>query len=433
MEIADCAERSWAWVMQQVHWDADGPWVSERVPDPADSPAGDVRDTLYDGMAGLALTLGEIRLTRAWTRPEALLAEAIVTRLARACRTRTEASLYLGTAGDLTAIAILDPGAGAAGLATARLAETATAAGWPSVQLAELGHPPLNDLLLGNAGVVLAAAWLGGPAADEVAAAGAEALVAAADSRAGGLDWPVAGAGYDGPRVPNYAHGTTGIATALAIAGYRLGRPALIEAAVSGAEYVLGLADVGDGGCRIPHYVPHTTEDEEPYTYGWCNGPAGTTLLLGALSQAGIDSVAGRPCADWTARCLASVSASGLPERLRPGFWDNDGRCCGTAGVADVLLDHAQRDGDQGQLAFAGLLVQALLDRAAEDPADRLLLRWQFTEHRIDPPLLDPGVGWMQGAAGISAVLFRYARIQELGLAAARQALPDNWWLGSPG
>ena len=48
-------------------------------------------------------------------------------------------------------------------------------------------------------------------------------------------------------------------------------------------------------------------------------------------------------------------------------------------------------------------------------------------------PLLDPGVGWMQGAAGISAVLFRYARIQELGLAAARQALPDNWWLGSPG
>ena len=67
-------------------------------------------------------------------------------------------------------------------------------------------------------------------------------------------------------------------------------------------------------------------------------------------------------------RCLHSILGSGVPERLRPGFWDNDGRCCGTAGVGDILLDAAQ----------------------------------DCLEHRQDPPLLPPGTSWMQGAAGIA-------------------------------
>ncbi|HEV2635800.1 MAG TPA: hypothetical protein VGX23_11675 [Actinocrinis sp.] len=27
-----------------------------------------------------------------------------------------------------------------------------------------------------------------------------------------------------------------------------------------------------------------------------------------------------------------------MPRRLRPGFWDNSGRCCGTAGIIRELL-----------------------------------------------------------------------------------------------
>src|SRR5690349_24062395 len=34
---------------------------------------------------------------------------------------------------------------------------------------------------------------------------------------------------------------------------------------------------------------------------------------------------------------------------FRSGFWDNDGRCCGTAGVGDILLDAAQDSQDQAR------------------------------------------------------------------------------------
>ena len=47
------------------------------------------------------------------------------------------------------------------------------------------------------------------------------------------------------------------------------------------------------------------------------------------------------------------MRTSGLPARLRPGFWDNDGRCCGTAGVGEVFLDSWHRSGETGDLEFA--------------------------------------------------------------------------------
>ena len=34
---------------------------------------------------------------------------------------------------------------------------------------------------------------------------------------------------------------------------------------------------------------------------------------------------------------------------------------------------------------------------------------WRFIEHRAEEPLLPAGVGWMQGAAGIAAFLFRWS------------------------
>ena len=101
----------------------------------------------------------------------------------------------------------------------------------------------------------------------------------------------------------------------------------------------------------------------------------------------------------WVARCLHSLHTSGIPERRWPGFWDNDGRCCGTAGVGSAVLPHDP--------AFAAALADDLVDRAYVE-GDRAY--WRFTEHRNDDPLLPPGVGWMQGAAGIAGYLFEVAR-----------------------
>jgi hypothetical protein len=142
-----------------------------------------------------------------------------------------------------------------------------------------------------------------------------------------------------------------------------------------------------------------------------------------------VDDVNGIGVVELRQRCLRSVLDSGVPRRLRPGFWDNDGRCCGTAGVGDVLLDAAQEAQDPilaGRLlAAARTMGDALLDRAIHHDAGAF---WRFVEHRQDPPHLPPGTSWMQGAAGIAAFLLRLARVVEDGLDATVVDRPDEWW-----
>jgi hypothetical protein len=232
--------------------------------------------------------------------------------------------------------------------------------------------------------------------------------------------------------MPNWSHGLAGIAGTLAAAGIALDRPDLVDAARRGAEHLVTLADTSDGGMRVDHVIPGR-EDLDRFTYTWCHGPAGTSLLFAALARAGVDDVAGRTPYDWERACLHSLKVSGIPERRYPGFWDNDGRCCGTAGVGDVVLNVWQRHGEDDDLAFATVLADAIVDRAIVDRAIVGESRsehvyWRFVEHRNEDPLLPPGVGYMQGAAGIAAFLFRFARVLEQGRDAAATARMDTWW-----
>jgi lantibiotic modifying enzyme len=227
--------------------------------------------------------------------------------------------------------------------------------------------------------------------------------------------------------MPNFSHGVAGIATALALAGAELGRPDLTDAARLGAEHLVTLGDASAGGFVVPRRIP-PAEDQDEVTYTWCHGPAGTSLLFPALARAGVTKIAGQAPSRWHRRCLDSVRTSGVPNRLHPGFWDNDGRCCGTAGVGEVFLDSWLRHGDDDDLEFGMRLADTLVDRAVHD-GDHAY--WRFIEHRAKDPLLPPGVGWMQGAAGIAAFLFRAARVANGDRATV--ARMDNWWaLGRP-
>ncbi len=357
---------------------------------------------------------------------EQALAARIVARLCAVAPTRAEPSLYHGLAGDVTALKLLAPGSERVPLA--RLASLMTPQGWHSTLGLEPGSgAPVTDLVLGNAGVVLAAVWAGGEHAADIAATGGQALLAAADRTEGGLDWAML-PGWPS-RMPNYSHGTAGVAAALAIAGVALGRADFVAAAQLGAQHLLAAGSLDDGGLIVPHTLPYSTRDVEPVTYSWCHGPAGTSQLFAALAAAGVDHVGRWPTGRLRHRCLHSILASGVPRRLRPGFWDNDGRCCGTAGVADVLLDAAQDCAGHAQaevlLKAACTMGDALAERAIRDQAGA---RWRFTEHRQDPPLLPPGTSWMQGAAGIAAFLLRLARVLENGLSAPVIDRPDQWW-----
>jgi hypothetical protein len=106
-------------------------------------------------------------------------------------------------------------------------------------------------------------------------------------------------------------------------------------------------------------------------------------------------------------RCWQTVVTSGLPQRLRPGFWDNSGRCCGTAGVLALACDwHVETGAD---FDFAQLLIDDICTRATVD-ADGA--RWSNVEHRETPSNLEPRTGWAMGNAGLIRELLRSERIK---------------------
>lgn len=430
---AELGDAAWRWVLDQVRWD-DGPWIPESVPQEGGTP--DERDGMHSGIGGLAHVLAEVRLARPWTDEEQRLADGIATRIRAGLATTTTYSYFDGLVSDLGVLTAL--GSEGADKAVARLVELAADDGWeqpwlPSPPFAP--HSRINDATLGTAGNLLGAVWArrhGIPGAEALAHRTADILLAEGEPTEAGTNWPFVPRRFthDVPverrerEMPNWSHGLAGIAAALAVAGSELERPDLVEAARSGAEHLVTLGDSGDGGFLVPHVIP-SQPDVDEVTFTWCHGPTGTSLLFTALDHAGVDTVAGETPSQWQRRCLHSIRKSGVPERLRPGFWDNDGRCCGTAGVGDVFLDAWQRHGVEDDLAFARVLGDALVDRAVVD-GDRAC--WRFTEHRNPDPLLPPGVGWMQGTAGIAAYLMRLARVLHEGRTAVAVARLDTWW-----
>lgn len=430
----EIAEAAWRWVLGQVRWDDQGPWI----PEYADGECvEDDRDGMHNGIGGLAHALAEIRLTRSWTADEERLAGAIADRISSRIPEQDSITYFDGlvsSIGVLTALAA--PGAASAVL---RLEGLAAPDGWPQSFLVPPKYQPdarINDATLGTGSVLLGALWArrNGVAADQLANRAAEVLLAEGVELPTGVNWPFVPERFrnePGADMPNFSHGLAGIAAAIAVAGVELGRPELVEVAHRGAEHLITLGVTDSKGFRVARVIPWGPEHGDEFTYNWCHGGAGTSLLFLALDYAGVGEVAGESPLTRHRRCLDSVRNSGVPERLWPGFWDNDGRCCGTAGVADVFLDSWIRAGDEADLEFARRLADTLVSHAIVD-ADGAY--WRFIEHKNAEPLLSPGVGWMQGAAGIAAYLLRFNRTLRDGRAAAVTPRMETWWtLGRTG
>ncbi len=255
------------------------------------------------------------------------------------------------------------------------------------------------ELLGGNAGIALAALRAGDLG---LAVMAVTPYLATAEPTAGGVQWEVR-AGVPA-RFHHVSHGTLGIACALAATGHAAGRDDLVALALEGAADVVSRNEAGPDGFLVPHSDPqHRPELIERYSYGWCHGPVGDAQAFQLLAQ-----VTGDPAWSGLAGgCWRTVTRSGVPRRLRPGFWDNSGRCCGTAGVLALACDRQAEHGDG--LEFAGVLADDLSARATTDASGT---RWSNHEHRATPPELAPRTGWAMGNAGIIRELLRYARIR---------------------
>ncbi len=353
----------------------------------------EVDPTLYSGSSGIVNTLleayrhfGDDQYADAAVRGARAIAEEVA---------RWElSSLYFGVAGMAFALRSVDDVLGDPPSATA------AAAALDVVRSRFDGERWADqfELLGGNAGIALAAMAAGDA---DLALLAATPYLRTAETTVGGVHWEVR-AGTPA-RFHHISHGTLGIVAALAAVGQGTGRRDLTELALAGAADVVSRNEADASGFLVPHSDPqHKPELVERYSYGWCHGPAGDAQVFRLLSAVTQDPA----WQDLAERCWHTVTQSGLPSRLRPGFWDNNGRCCGTAGVLALACDRCAELG--GDLDFAQVLVGDLADRVTRD-ADGA--RWSNHEHRATPSELEPRDGWAMGNAGIVRELLRFARV----------------------
>lgn len=260
-----------------------------------------------------------------------------------------------------------------------------------------------TDIISGSAGIGLFLVYAAeemedGPSLDLAARAGRR-LLEVSESAEGGRRWRM---NPMFPRImPNFSHGTAGVACFLARLHQATGERAFLDAAVDGAKHLIAIADTSDGGCRVYHHEPGGTG---LYYLGWCHGPAGTARLFHQLWRTTRDA----QWREWRDRAAHSLLESGIPEARSEGFWNNVGVCCGSSGAADFALSMDSCGGGDAYRAFARRLMDDVLQRGtSEARGTEATLKWVQAEHRVRPDLLQAQTGYMQGAAGVGLTLLR--------------------------
>jgi lantibiotic modifying enzyme len=388
VDLVDVARRAFEWI-GSVAVDVDGGlgWLE----------GGVLLDDLYSGTAGVLLGCAEAAAAGLGTAQVAAGARARLLNLAHhgpGAATMPDDGLFSGWAGVAVALRAWSGMVGDADAASAAAQVTSQIA--RRILQAPDDPSRYTDVISGDAGILLALIADDSGTAVQAAHVLADRLVNAAEPGPDGLNWRmVAGWEY---LMPGFSHGTAGVAYALAATGRTLNRHDLVEVATRGAS-ALAAAGQHPDGWAVPLAIP-PRPGGPAVNYGWCHGPTGTVRLFLLLDE--ID-----PQPRWQHAidaCLQALQDSRLPRRLYPGYWDNLARCCGTAGVGQLLLDRYQATGDTALLDWAGTLAADVFDRALTTPHG---VTWSNTEHTATPPELPPEPGFMQGAAGIAGWLAR--------------------------
>lgn len=278
--------------------------------------------------------------------------------------------------------------------------------GEDGIERAEWGE--VNDIIAGAAGAGLyllhRARQLEDLAALRLAVRVGHRLIERGIPEAGGLKWRMVPS-Y--PKLmPNFSHGTAGVAYFLAALYQDTRQPAFLDAALAGARYLQAVADTSGDGCLIFHNEP---EGKDLYYLGWCHGPVGTARLFRQLALVTKDA----SWDEWVRKGARSILRSGIPEKPTPGFWNNAGQCCGGAGVGDFFLRLHRLNKDPESLAFARRIADDLLRRATPVPtAAGGGLKWVHAEHRAKPEYTYAQTGFMQGAAGIGLFLLHLDAVE---------------------
>ncbi len=274
------------------------------------------------------------------------------------------------------------------------------------------------DIVSGNAGTGLTLLWLHDKLRDaallDLGARAARRLATLGTEEQGALKWGM------NPtfarRMPNFSHGTAGVAYFLATVGERTNDAQLLDVAARGATYLRTVATrTPNDGWKVFHSEPG---NETLYYLSWCHGPAGTARLYNRLGR----SAKFASLAAEVPRLARGTIDSNVPERS-PGYWNNISQCCGNCGVVEFFTSLYRSTGNASHFAFAKRVMDDTLGRATEEGAG---LKWIQAEHRVQPELLVAQTGLMQGAAGVGLALLHLDGA--MNGRADRIVLPDNPW-----
>jgi lantibiotic modifying enzyme len=272
------------------------------------------------------------------------------------------------------------------------------------------------DIVSGSAGTGLfllyAAKELDEPAYRDLAGKAGHRLVELARKDGPGEKWAMS------PKLPllmpNFSHGTAGIAYFLATLSAESGERVFLDHAIAGARYLQSVAKTEGDICLVFHNEP---DGRDLHYLSWCHGPAGTARLFYRLHQITKDP----QWMEWVHKSARGVTSTGIPEQRQPGYWNNVSQCCGDAGVAMFFLDVARAARRQDYVDFARRTTEYLMSKGTRDEKG---LRWVQAENRTQPDMLVAQTGYMQGSAGIGMLLLRVdgmSRRRRLGI-----ILPDN-------
>jgi len=253
-----------------------------------------------------------------------------------------------------------------------------------------------TDVIAGASGTGLFLLWadrgLHAPGARELAVAAGRRLIERAEMPAPDqFKWMM---DSKFPReMPNFSHGTAGVAYFLATLYLRTRGPEFLDAALAGARYLLSIADKQGDACIIYH--DDTFDGKKLYYLGWCHGPAGTARLFYRLYEATRDP----EWLAWVRKSARAAMVRGAPDKaVSPGEWNNVSVCCGTAAEAQFFFDVYQLTHDRQYLRLARKASDRLLAAATHDAGGT---RWVQAENRVKPGETAAQTGYMQGAAGI--------------------------------
>ena len=388
----DAALESARWIRASaIQADQSAQWPA----DPLDPKS--VNNTLYAGASGVVLFFIEVSRS---TGDSSFLkdARAGADHLLAALAAEKDPGLYTGVAGIGFALAEAFKATGDArykdgAVRCARLLEERAKKAGKGIEWSDT-----TDIISGGAGIGLfllyAARELNEPSLRALAIQDGNRLIELSRSETAGIKWAMS-PGF-ARLMPNFSHGTAGIAYFLATLYRETRKREFLDAALAGAKYLQAVSKNDGDVCLIFHNEP---DGKDLYYLGWCHGPVGTSRLFYRLYQ-----VTGeRVWMDWVKRSARAIMTSGIPEQQTPGFWNNVSQCCGSAGVAEFFLSLHQATGDRAYLEFSKRVTAQLLAKATRDASG---MRWIQAEHRVRPELLIAQTGYMQGAAGIGMLLF---------------------------